>query len=106
MSNKEKSGNDFLFEIGTFLITSAKGCLNEPKSYGPLRLLTAYSKLVEMPDYISELKKDEFLLDIKGEIDNKVIPEIDSDPEVFEEQLKNIIIKLAKEIKKRKKILT
>ncbi|HZX46634.1 MAG TPA: DUF6092 family protein [Clostridia bacterium] len=33
-------------KIFTFLITSARGCVDEPPLYGPLRLLEAYSMLL------------------------------------------------------------
>ncbi|MDD2573699.1 MAG: DUF6092 family protein [Bacillota bacterium] len=39
--------------IFTFLLTSARGCVDEPPLYGPLRLLEAYSLLLGM------LKSDE-----------------------------------------------
>ena len=34
--------------IFTFLLTSARGCVDEPPLYGPLRLLEGYSLLLEM----------------------------------------------------------
>lgn len=34
--------------IFTYLITSARGCVDEPPLYGPLRLLDAYSMLLGM----------------------------------------------------------
>lgn len=34
--------------IFTFLLTSARGCVDEPPLYGPLRLLEVYSLLLEM----------------------------------------------------------
>jgi len=121
LPEEEKSGDEYLFEIGTFLISSAKGCLQEPKLYGPLRLLTAFSKIALLPDYAPCLKlltafskiallpdyapclkRDEFLLKLREEIDEKIIPLLDSDPEKFEQLIKDLGIKLAKEIKKRK----
>ena len=102
MSMGDKSGEEYLFKIGAFLISSAKGCLWEPKLYGPLRLLTAFSKIALLPDYVPGLKRDEFLLNVRGEIEEKIIPLMVSDPEGFEQSIKDLGIKLAKEIKKRK----
>jgi len=68
LPEREKSGDEYLFEIGAFLISSAKGCLWEPKLYGPLR----------------------------------IIPLVVSDSEKFEQFIKDLGMKLAKEIKKRK----
>jgi len=99
---REKSGDEYLFEIGAFLISSAKGCLWEPKLYGPLRLLTAFSKIALLPDYAPCLKRDEFLLNLREEIEERIIPLVSSDPEKFEQFIKDLSLKLAKEIKKRK----
>ena len=101
MAVKEKSGEEYLFEIEAFLISSAKGCLWEPKLYGPLRLLTAFSKIALLPDYVPELKRDEFLLKLRKEIDEK-IDLVMTDPEKFKEAIMDISVKFAKEIKKRK----
>jgi len=101
MSMKEKSGEEYLFEIGAFLISSAKGCLWEPKLYGPLRLLTAFSKIALLPDYVPGLKRDEFLLNLRKEIDEKIILTM-TDPEKFKESIMDLSIRFAKEIKKRK----
>ncbi|MGQ9459807.1 MAG: DUF6092 family protein [Candidatus Bathyarchaeaceae archaeon] len=101
MTMKEKSGDEYLFEIEAFLISSAKGCLWEPKLYGPLRLLTAFSKIALLPNYVPGLKQDEFLLNLRKEIDEK-IDLVMNDPEKFKEFIMDISIKLAKEIKKRK----
>lgn len=101
MPIKEKSGEEYLFEIEAFLISSAKGCLWEPKLYGPLRLLTAFSKIALLPDYVPGLKRDEFLLNLRKEIDEKNIL-VMTDPEKFKEAIMDISIKFAKEIKKRK----
>ena len=102
MPEGKKSSDEYLFEIGAFLISSAKGCLWEPKIYGPLRLLTAFSKIALLPDYVPCLKRDEFLLNLREEIEEKIIPLVVSDPEKFEQLIKDLSIKLAKEIKKRK----
>ncbi len=101
MFTKEKSGEEYLFEIEAFLISSAKGCVWEPKLYGPLRLLTAFSKIALLPDYVPGLKRDEFLLNLRKEIDEKNIL-VMTDPDKFKEAIMDISIKFAKEIKKRK----
>jgi len=45
--------NDEHFKLLTFLITSARGCVDEPPLYGPLRLVDAASRLIEI------MKKEE-----------------------------------------------
>lgn len=99
---EEKTGDDYLFEIGAFLVSSAKGCIREPKHYGPLRLLSAFSKIALLPSYVPCLKRDEFLLSMREEIEEKVVPLVVSDPKRFEEFVRELSLKLAKEIKKRK----
>ncbi|MEO3994079.1 MAG: DUF6092 family protein [Desulfurococcaceae archaeon TW002] len=36
------------FKLLAFLITSARGCIDEPHLYGPLRLVDAASKLINI----------------------------------------------------------
>ncbi|WP_175059178.1 DUF6092 family protein [Thermococcus sp. 2319x1] len=47
-----KSTDDILkdehFKLLAFLITSARGCVDEPPLYGPLRLVDAAARLIEI----------------------------------------------------------
>ena len=47
-----KSSDDILsddhFKLLAFLITSARGCVDEPPLYGPLRLVDAAARLIEI----------------------------------------------------------
>ena len=36
------------FKLLSFLITSARGCVDEPQLYGPLRLVDAAAKLIQI----------------------------------------------------------
>ncbi|AFV11908.1 hypothetical protein Tph_c17050 [Thermacetogenium phaeum DSM 12270] len=36
-----------LLDLLCFMVTSARGCLDEPPGYGPLRLLEAYAMLID-----------------------------------------------------------
>jgi hypothetical protein len=36
------------FQLLAFLLTSARGCIDEPPIYGPLRLIDAADKLISM----------------------------------------------------------
>ncbi|MEW8959988.1 MAG: DUF6092 family protein [Moorella sp. (in: firmicutes)] len=60
---KEKS----LVELFCFLLSSARGCVDEPAIYGPLRLIEAYSRLVAT---IGHEELDNFWWQQKEEIDN------------------------------------
>jgi len=53
--------------IFTYLITSAKGCVDEPPLYGPLRLLDAYSMLLGMQ---KREETDEFYYELDKQIED------------------------------------
>jgi hypothetical protein len=100
LSANKRNGNDYLFEIALFLVTSAQGCLNEPPLYGPFRLLDAFSRLAEFPDYATELKSDTFLKEMKAIVDEKkflVMYDVDG----FKKAVDEVVKKFAKEAKKR-----
>ncbi len=48
MRNIKDLIQDEHFKLLTFLITSARGCVDEPHLYGPLRLVDAASKLIKI----------------------------------------------------------
>jgi len=101
MKNKEKvSGDDYLFELATFLATSARGCIDEPHIYGPFRLVDALSRLLALPKYASCLSEDPFFDQIKEEIDEKKFL-VTTDVESFKNFLDQLIRKLASELKRR-----
>ncbi|KUO72644.1 MAG: hypothetical protein APF77_07330 [Clostridia bacterium BRH_c25] len=53
--------------IFSYLITSAKGCIDEPPLYGPLRLLDAYSILLGMQ---KREDTDEFYFELGKQIES------------------------------------
>jgi len=57
------------FKLLSFLITSARGCVNEPVLYGPLRLVDAAARLIDI------MKKE-----------GKVTPEIEELQKLIEEK--------------------
>lgn len=101
MKNKENhTGNEYLFELATFLVMSANGCLDEPPSYGPLRLIDALSRLIDLPKYASCLNEDQFLRDVKKEVDEKK-DLIMSDRKGFRSFLDEMVSRFAVELKNR-----
>lgn len=60
--------NPELFKIVGFLLSSARGLLEEPKEYGPLRLIEAASRIIA---YETEQKDDAELSALKNLIDSK-----------------------------------
>jgi len=98
---KDKTGDEYFYELIAYLATSAKGCLDEPKSYGTFRLIDALSCLLLLPNYAPCLKKDPFLKKIQSEVDKNKFMHV-SNPEAFKASLDDLILKLAKEAKKRR----
>jgi len=97
---KEKTADDYLFEITCFLIASAQRCLGPESEYGACRLVDALYKLSFLPNYVQELKGNKLLMRVRAYVE--------SDPQNFwrEPQLKRFLselsLELAKEIRKRK----
>lgn len=101
MCEEEKiSIQKFLFKTINFLASSAQGCITEPKLYGPFRLLDAISRLCEFPKYSVEMEDDDFLTQLKEEIDEKKFL-VMKDEEAFMEFIKKVVRKLAREFKRR-----
>jgi len=48
LKNMESILKDEHFKLLAFVITSARGCVDEPPLYGPLRLVDAAARLVEI----------------------------------------------------------
>ena len=93
-------GEEYLFELACFLATSARGCVDEPHLYGPLRLIDGLSRLVDLPKYAPCISSDPFLEEVKDQIEkNKAL--VMYDQEKFINFLENLVIEFAKEIKRR-----
>ena len=69
MSENSSGGIEgFLFEYSIFLITAARGTLDEPHTYGALRLIDGIARLTNVYSKSPEIKPDKFLLEIREEI--------------------------------------
>lgn len=96
---REKTADDYLFEITCFLIAGAERCLGPESEYGACRLVETLYKLSFLPDYVQELEGNELLM--------KVRAYVDGDPQNFwrDPRLKRFLselsLELAKELKKR-----
>jgi len=100
--NQEKriTGDDYLLELVAFLATSARGCIDEPPLYGPFRLIDALSRLIDLPKYATCLKDDDFLHNIKAEIEEKKYS-VMFDTEEFQGMLDSVVLQITKELKRR-----
>ncbi len=87
------------FQLLAFLITSARGCVDEPKLYGPLRLLDAASRLIDIME--DEGRSSEEISRLKELIDEN-IDVLMYDEEEFIRLLDELTKELAKIIKNQK----
>ena len=100
MKNSKSKGNEYLFELALFLVTSARNCIEEPPLYGPFRLLDALSRLADLPKHTEGLVEDVFLNDVKTFVDEKKFL-VTSDAEGFKKAADELVERFAKELKRR-----
>jgi len=100
MSQRMVVSEDEAFELLVFLITSARGCVDEPKLYGTFRLVDAASKLIGFVLENHPERSEAFLRDLKQEIDERKLS-LMTDQEGYIEFLGDITRKVAQELKRR-----
>ncbi len=83
-----------LIDVFCFIITSARGCLEEPPVYGPLRLLEAYLMLV---DALGEESIPSIFLEEKKHIEEYMMLCM-YDEKAFQEEVDKTINRIAKAI--------
>jgi len=88
------------FKLLAFLITSARGCVDEPILYGPLRLVDAASRLIDIME--KEGKANEQILKLQELIEEKK-DLVMYDEEAFVNFLDELSRELAKIIKEERK---
>jgi len=99
LKSMESILKDKHFQLLAFLITSARGCVDEPKLYGPLRLLDAASRLIDIME--DEGKSNDEILKLKELIEEN-IDVLMYDEEEFIRLLDELAKQLAKIIKNQK----
>jgi hypothetical protein len=93
MTEDVKSGEEYLFEITAFLITSAKRCLGPEVGYGSARLVQTMSLLSHLSEYAPELTSNSLLQTVQDVLDG--------DPHWWqEEKLGPFIDRLSEELLK------
>lgn len=84
------------FELLCFILSSARGLMEEPQAYGPFRLVDTASRL------ISVLEKygiaDEFLMNEKSKIEEGKYSVMESEDK-FKEFLDDLMMDFAKELR-------
>ncbi|MEM0475089.1 MAG: DUF6092 family protein [Zestosphaera sp.] len=84
------------FKLLAFLITSARGCVDEPRLYGPLRLIDAASKLINIMRLEGKTTKE---LDKIQEIIEEKKDLVMHDEEAFIKFLDELVTELVKIVK-------
>jgi len=91
---------DDVFELLTFLVTSARGCVDEPETYGTFRLIDAGSRLLGFLLKGEEVQDREFYVHLKEEIDERKFLLV-TDLEAYFNFLSGVTRKVGKQLKKR-----
>jgi len=97
------TSSEYVYDLATYLLTSARGCIEEPLLYGPLRLIEALSRLVTISQYAPCVKKDAFLLAAKKKIDQNKYVVMQSEEE-FTKFLDSLIKEFTAELKRRNNV--
>jgi hypothetical protein len=87
------------FELATYLVASARDCMEEPLVYGPLRMLVGVDMIVGAMERGS-LPRDEFLINAKTKIWANVIS-VMNDRAEFARALDSMLAEFAEEYRNR-----
>jgi len=91
--------SDDHFRLLSFLITSARGCVDEPKIYGPLRLLDAAVRVIDIMEKEGRATPEVLRL---RELIEEALDVLMHDEEEFVRRMDNLSRELAKIIKTQK----
>ncbi|MFQ6016285.1 MAG: DUF6092 family protein [Anaerolineae bacterium] len=91
---------DDAFELLAFLITSARGCIDEPETYGTFRLIDAASRMIGFILESGQAEDTKFLRELKDEIDQKKLW-LMTDEEGYFQFLRDVTRKMARQLKVR-----
>lgn len=100
MNQTKVLSEDQAFELLTFLVTSARGCIDEPESYGTFRLIDGASRLLGFLLESEGVEDKEFYRQLKEEIDEKKFTQM-TDEEGYFQMLRDVTAKMGKQLKKR-----
>lgn len=96
----ETSGEDRLFELVLYLISSARLTLDEPPIYGSLRLVEGASRLVDAASELDGIDVDEFLAGGRESIEDNKLKMI-NDHEGYHTWLTGLLSEFAAEAARR-----
>jgi len=83
---------DSLFDLALFILTSVRTTIDEPKRYGPRRLMEVLEKFVNLPLIDPRIPDDQFFQTIRAEI--AAHPHLSNSSVVFTSEFKEFVDKL------------
>jgi hypothetical protein len=78
-----------LFDLALFLLTSARTTIDEPKRYGPRRLLDSFEKLVNLPVQNRTIPDDPLFAKLREKLNKN--PHLRSSSTVFSQEFKDFL---------------
>ena len=100
MSQRTVVTEEDLYELLSFLVSSAHLLVNEPEHYGSFRLIDAACRLIGFALESGRLEDDQFLREFKEDADQKKLL-LMTDQEGFLQYLEDATRDVAKEMKRR-----
>ena len=100
MSQRMVVTEEDLYEVLSFLVSSAHLCVTEPRLYGTFRLIDAASRLMGFALKGGQLEDDQFLHELKEDADKRKFS-LMTDEEAYFQFLEDATRKMAKEMKRR-----
>jgi len=89
-----------LYEVLSFLVSSAHLCIHEPRLYGTFRLIDAACRLIGFSLESGQLEDDAFLREFKEDADERKLL-LMTDEKAYFEFLEDATRKMAREMKRR-----
>lgn len=93
-----KKEDQYLLDLALFMASSTRDVINF-KHYGTNRLLRSLIRVLDLPNHVDHIKKDEFLEEIRMELEKN--RSLTRDKEAFTAFLDQLIVKMLKEYKGR-----
>ena len=88
-----------IFDLATYLVASARDCVDEPLVYGPLRLLEGVNKIIRMGGKDPRFH-DDFLSRMGGGVSEDIL-KVMSDRDEFRKALDGLLLEFEAELKRR-----
>ncbi len=88
-----------IFDLATYLVASARDCVDEPLIYGPLRMLEGVNRIIQMGEGDPRFH-DKFLSKKGGGVSNDIL-KVMSDRGEFRKALDELLLEFTEELERR-----